>query len=232
MTAPAIGDYGWSQRIPSEEAFLLAPLAQLLPAAQGPQGPLRVLDLGCGNGWLSGWLAGRGFQVVGVDPSASGIAEARRAHPQLRFEPLIATPQLLETLGEAPFDLVVSLEVVEHCYAPRDWAAAAFSALRPGGQLIVSTPYHGYLKNLALAATGQLDAHFTALWDGGHVKFWSRRSLGQLLVEAGFELEAFRGAGRLPLLWKSMLLRARTNEPAALRTASKQLAGNGNGPSS
>ncbi|MCP9849798.1 methyltransferase domain-containing protein [Cyanobium sp. Morenito 9A2] len=202
----SVGDYGWSTRIPTEEAFLLAPLAQLLPSSAGPHGRLRLLDLGCGNGWLSGWLAARGFQVVGVDPSASGITEARRAHPELRFEPLAASPQLLHQLGEAPFDLVVSLEVVEHCYAPRDWAAAAFSALRPGGQLIVSTPYHGYLKNLALAGTGQLEAHFTALWDGGHIKFWSRRSLGQLLTEAGFEQLEFRGAGRLPWLWKSMVL--------------------------
>jgi len=103
----------------------------------------------------------------------------------------------------------VSTEVVEHCYAPRLWASAAFTALRPDGLLIGSTPYHGYLKNLALATTGKLDAHFTALWDGGHIKFWSRRTLSSLLVEAGFEIVAFRGAGRWPWLWKSMLIAAR-----------------------
>lgn len=103
----------------------------------------------------------------------------------------------------------MSTEVVEHCYAPRLWASAAFTALRPGGLLIGSTPYHDYLKNLALATTGKLDAHFTTLWEGGHIKFWSRRTLSSLLVEAGFEIVAFRGAGRWPWLWKSMLIAAR-----------------------
>jgi len=75
--------------------------------------------------------------------------------------------------------------------------------------LIVSTPYHGYLKNLALAVTGKLDAHFTALWDGGHIKFFSRSTLEQMLREEGFDVQAFVGAGRWPFLWKSMLMKAR-----------------------
>jgi SAM-dependent methyltransferase len=62
--------------------------------------------------------------------------------------------------------------------------------------------------NGALAFTGKLDAHFIALWDGGHIKFWSRRTLTSLLEEAGFETVAFRGAGRCPWLWNSMLLAA------------------------
>jgi len=127
----------------------------------------------------------------------------------LPFHQAIASPEAIEALALGPFDLVVSTEVVEHCYAPRQWAAGAFTALRPGGLLIASTPYHGYLKNLALAASGKLDGHFTALWDGGHIKFWSRRTLSTLLTDAGFEPIAFRGAGRWPWLWKSMLIAAR-----------------------
>ena len=72
---------------------------------------------------------------------------------------------------------------------------------------IISTPYHGYLKNLVLALSGRLDAHFTALWDGGHIKFWSKRTLRILLEEVGFEKIAF-GVGRIPLLAKSMIVTA------------------------
>ena len=64
----------------------------------------------------------------------------------------------------------------------------------------------GYLKNLALAISGKSDDHFTALWDYGHIKFWSKRTLTQLLQEAGFQVTQFRGAGRLPYFWKSMVL--------------------------
>jgi 2-polyprenyl-6-hydroxyphenyl methylase/3-demethylubiquinone-9 3-methyltransferase len=77
------------------------------------------------------------------------------------------------------------------------------------GYLIVSTPYHGYLKNLALSLFGAWDGHHTALWHGGHIKFWSRRSLTTLLAQNGFEVVTFTGVGRLPFLWKCMILVAR-----------------------
>ncbi|MFN3682011.1 MAG: hypothetical protein ACK4VP_08235, partial [Nitrospira sp.] len=74
-----------------------------------------------------------------------------------------------------------------------------------GGVAIVSTPYHGYWKNLALALSGKMDAHFTALWDHGHIKFWSIRTLRQLLQEAGFSEIRFLRVGRIPPLAKSMI---------------------------
>lgn len=204
-----IPDFGWGDAISHTEAYLLHPLKRLLPSPTHRDNHARVLDIGCGNGWLCGWLAGQGFTVVGVDPAPSGICEARKKHAHIRFEILPATPALLHQLNEPPFDIVVSLEVVEHCYTPREWAQAAFSCLKPGGWLICSTPYHGYWKNLALALSGKMDSHFTALWDGGHIKFWSRRTLMCLLREAGFQELSFVGAGRIPWLWKSMLLKAR-----------------------
>ena len=79
-------------------------------------------------------------------------------------------------------------------------------ATRPGGRFICTTPYHGYLKNLAISLTNKWDDHITPFWDGGHIKFWSRKTLGRLLTEAGFTNLQFRGAGRLPYLWMSMVM--------------------------
>jgi hypothetical protein len=107
------------------------------------------------------------------------------------------------------FPLVVSLKVVEDLYDPRLFAANLFALVEPGGHAIISTPYHGYFKNLALAAFGRFDGHFTVLWDGGHIKFWSVRTLGILLREAGFaEIDLLR-VGRIPSLAKSMIALAR-----------------------
>ena len=103
----------------------------------------------------------------------------------------------------------MSLEVVEHVYAPRDYARCVASLLQPRGLAIISTPYHGYWKNLALALTGKLDGHFTALWDHGHIKFWSVRTLTQLLEETGLKVERVYRVGRFPVLAKSMILVAR-----------------------
>lgn len=74
---------------------------------------------------------------------------------------------------------------------------------------MISTPYHGYWKNLALALAGKMDDHFTALWDHGHIKFWSVRTLDALLEEAGFVDVCFERVGRVPALAKSMVAVAR-----------------------
>ena len=82
--------------------------------------------------------------------------------------------------------------MVEHLYQPRLFAANWFPVPEAGRS---STPYHGYLKNLILAATGKMDAHFPALWDCGHIKFRSRVALTELLRESGFQDVQFRGCG-------------------------------------
>lgn len=166
----------------------------------------RVLDVGCGNGYTAGQFLARGCEVVGVDLSESGIAQARAAYPKARFEVLPADDRLLENLRNEPFDIVVSTEVIEHLYAPRPYVRGCFSALRAGGRFICSTPYHGYLKNLLIALTGRTVAHADPLWEGGHIKLWDRATLSQLFEEAGFINLQFRGAGRLPYLWMTMVM--------------------------
>jgi 2-polyprenyl-6-hydroxyphenyl methylase/3-demethylubiquinone-9 3-methyltransferase len=60
-----------------------------------------------------------------------------------------------------------------------------------------------------MALTGKMDSHFTALWDHGHIKFWSLRTLRILLIEAGFAGVTFLRVGRSPALAKSMIAIAR-----------------------
>jgi 2-polyprenyl-6-hydroxyphenyl methylase/3-demethylubiquinone-9 3-methyltransferase len=166
----------------------------------------RVLDVGCGSGYTCGEFRKRGCYAVGVDLSESGIAVARAAFPDCRFEIASADSDFLGQLNEEPFDVIVSTEVVEHLYDPRSFMRACFAALKPGGRLICTTPYHGYLKNLVIALAGRWDTHADPLWDGGHIKLWSRRTLSQLLRESGFQELRFSGAGRLPGLWMTMVM--------------------------
>jgi 2-polyprenyl-3-methyl-5-hydroxy-6-metoxy-1,4-benzoquinol methylase len=166
-------------------------------------GKARVFELGCGNGSVANVLTKHGWDVTGVDPSTEGIARALESYPSLKLFSGSAYDNLQECYGAFP--VVTSFEVVEHVYFPREYAATLFSLCESGGTVIISTPYHGYLKNLALALTGKMDAHFTALWDYGHIKFWSMKTLTQLLQEAGFENIRFIRVGRIPVLAKSMI---------------------------
>lgn len=184
-------------------------------------GARRIVDIGCGNGALCRELASRGYEVVGCEPSADGVRVAQRAAPELVFHQLGVDDEP-SAVGTESFDVAIATEVIEHLVRPRNLPRFAKQVLRPGGHLIISTPYHGYLKNLFLALTNKWDAHLNPFWDGGHIKFWSRKTLSQLLNEAGFRVIRFIGAGRVPFLWKSMIVVAqkpqapdkRANEPA------------------
>jgi 2-polyprenyl-6-hydroxyphenyl methylase/3-demethylubiquinone-9 3-methyltransferase len=184
-------------------AYLLPILKQLL---EGMHPGSIVVDAGCGNGSLLDGLGRPDWEMHGLEISESGLTQARASFPQIQFHRADLTKDLsmLPLIGKC--DVVISTEVIEHTFLPRVFAKNCYRLLKPQGTLIVSTPYHGYLKNLALAVSGRSDDHFTALWDYGHIKFWSKRTLTQLLQEAGFQVTQFRGAGRLPYFWKSMVL--------------------------
>jgi 2-polyprenyl-3-methyl-5-hydroxy-6-metoxy-1,4-benzoquinol methylase len=169
-----------------------------------------VLDLGCGNGSLTAYFARHGFAITGLDHSRTGIDLATRRYPETRF----ARHDLADALPKQHvkrYDAVVSVEVIEHLLLPRKLLESARNALRPGGLLIISTPYHGYWKNLALALTNRFDAHWHPLRDYGHVKFFSRRTLSQLISEEGFTDLDYSTVGRIPALARSMIVSAKSS---------------------
>jgi len=155
-------------------------------------------------------LSKLGHSVVAVDPSPSGIRLAREAYPHIRFAERSAYDDLAREFGT--FDAVISLEVIEHCDRPRQFADTVLSLLKPGGLAVISTPFHGYWKNLALALAGRFDSHWSPLWDGGHIKFWSEGTLRTLLEERGFAGVHFLRVGRIPPLAKSMIAVARKSK--------------------
>lgn len=185
------------------QGYLWPPIIKWLEKNGGGQTKKRVFEIGCGNGAFANHMTKLGYHVTGVDPSESGIAHANKAFPNLFLELGSADDPLVDRYGLFP--IVLSLEVVEHCYFPSHFARNLYEMLEKDGIGIFSTPYHGYLKNLALAVTGRMDQHFDALSEGGHIKFWSMKTLRKLLENAGFQDIHFLRVGRLPFLAKSMI---------------------------
>jgi len=128
-----------------------------LPAIEKlmPAGKHKILDAGCGNGYVANWLSEKGHQVWGSDYSESGVEMAQTNFPDLTFfqADLIAGPPKIVPVGG--YDGIVTLEVIEHLFDPEKFLANLLTALKPGGFLILTTPYHGYVKNLALSVMNQ-----------------------------------------------------------------------------
>jgi 2-polyprenyl-3-methyl-5-hydroxy-6-metoxy-1,4-benzoquinol methylase len=119
-------------RDPSEGAYVESYAALVLPLTHG-----RVLDLGCGHGYLTCRIADRSevADVVGIDQ----IRDFRCAHPKVRFitEDLAAAPVLPNG-----FDVVIATEFIEHLSQPAFEALLPriASALASGGRFVGSTP--------------------------------------------------------------------------------------------
>lgn len=169
----------------------------------------RVCDLGCGNGRFALSLSQSGYEVVGVDGSRAGIDLARSMADARICEFICAN--IDESLPgrilpvQAPFDVVVSCDVIEHMFRPGTLIEVAYKLLRPTGTLVLATPYHGYIKNLAICVCDKWDAHHGVHWDGGHIKFFSVSTLRRMVLDHGFEDACFRFFGRMPYLWKNMI---------------------------
>jgi 2-polyprenyl-6-hydroxyphenyl methylase/3-demethylubiquinone-9 3-methyltransferase len=186
---------------------------------------VRVLDAGCGDGNFTASVAEAGFQMFGLDQSSGGIAKATQRYPHIRFFSGSVYDDFRFRCGVDAFDAIIAVEVIEHLYSPQQFVRRVHEALSPGGVFIVTTPYWGYAKNIILALSNRMDRALTALWEGGHIKHWSFKTLRKLLEIHGFEYVAFHGVGRrIPYCWSGMVIVVRKpmnpegNRPVSVNT--------------
>jgi SAM-dependent methyltransferase len=107
----------------------------------------RVLDLGCGHGWLAGEYAARGAAVVGVDGSAALLERARAEHPAARFVEADLVQGLPADLLDPPFDAVVAHMVVMDVPDLTDLFADVARALTRDGVFVASLLHPAYFSH-------------------------------------------------------------------------------------
>ena len=160
---------------------------------------LGILDIGCGGGLLCEPLARLGARVTGIDAAAESVAAAAEhaAGSNLAIEYLAATPESLAASGRC-FDVVISMEVVEHVDDVAEFLAACDGLLRPGGVMLLST-LNRTLKSLALAKVG---AEYVLGWVPRGTHDWRRfvrpSELARGLRRRGLAMTDMRGMSYEP----------------------------------
>jgi 2-polyprenyl-3-methyl-5-hydroxy-6-metoxy-1,4-benzoquinol methylase len=166
----------------------------------------RVLDMGCGEGRFAAELARIGARPVGIDVVAEPLRRARERDPELDLRQM--TAEGAWPLEDASFDAVWAGEVIEHVADTAGWLSEARRVLRSGGSLLLSTPDHGRLLMLRWAlAPRAFEAHFDPRID--HLRFYTRRTLTELLEDFGFQDVEVRRAGGPPGARRALLASAR-----------------------
>jgi SAM-dependent methyltransferase len=128
-------------RKPYAEPRMLREFGAALGVLQAHQPRGAVLDLGCGPGWTSLFLARAGYEVVGVDISGRMI-EIARARAEAEGSVATFAVQDMEelSLGRRDFDAVLLFDALHHCPGHVEVLRRACAHLRPGGHLLLLEP--------------------------------------------------------------------------------------------
>lgn len=182
-------EYFWNEYLPSVGAAggqvdcealdqRYAPMLRLLAQA-APKGG-RLLEVGTGAGLFLKAAARAGWTTSGIELSSDGALFAQRLGLDVRQE---SAERM--SFPPASFDVVTMFEVIEHLFDPGPVLASVRRALRPGGQLVMTTPNFDALSRRALGV------NWAVISPLEHLYYFTARTLGSLLERNGFPHVAF-----------------------------------------
>jgi len=176
-----------------------------------------VLDIGCGNGLLLYQFRDSFKKLVGLEYSSTRLRQAAANLRGLDFRPVCGSAENMTEIESGSIDQIVTADTIEHI--PDVYAAAAEMrrVLRPGGRLVINTPNIAFAKKRLVLLLGRLFPSTSqsneglgsdVLFDGGHLHYFTFRSLALLLERAGFRISRRTGFGQLGRVhgyWPSLL---------------------------
>lgn len=152
---------------------------------------LTVLDAGCGTGEFTEYLCELGFNAFGVDLSTSALSKARKRSLSDRYVEASLHNSL--PFADNSFDAIWFSEVIEHILDVHSCVAELNRLLKTNGVLIITTPYHGLIKNL-LITLFNFNNYFSPYTS--HIRFFSKETIHMSLENAGFRIVRTEYLGR------------------------------------
>jgi SAM-dependent methyltransferase len=172
----------WAEKEEAEQSYWeieyadrLQTFTEILSKSTG-----KLLDVGCGGGWLLSYAKARGWDVVGIEPSQAMWERASRHAPVF-----LGTFPEVDLHKHVPFDAVHLKLVMEHVSEPMKVLRAVRDVLRPGGAVVVQVPND--FNPAQLAARDLLHKEPWWVVHPVHVNYFTFESLERTLRRAGFE---------------------------------------------
>ncbi len=158
-----------------------------------PQKAELVLDVGCGNAWLAEALLPKGKTVLSMDISTANPQKALQRFPSERHIGLVADAYHLPILPGS-LDAIVTSEIMEHVPDPKLFIEKLTAALKPGGVLVITTPYDEQRQyHLCVHCNRPTPSH-------AHLHSFSEANIGEFIPESiGYETRAFHNTYLLRL---------------------------------
>lgn len=150
----------------------------------------RVLEVGCGSGYVSRHLVERGNQVVGIDIDPEAVAAARQVLDEVHCCDLDVVDA--SSLVRGPFDVIILADVLEHVRHPDRVLADLLGLLTDDGRVLLSIPNVAHVDVRLMLLLGEWRYQPLGLLDDSHLRWFTRRSVSELLCTAGLEPVAVR----------------------------------------
>lgn len=167
-------DYSEESSLPAEKEEIRRLHENILSAI--PPDAEWVLDVGCGGAWLAKELAPAGRKVISMDISDINPIRALKKIPAPNHFALVADVFELP-LKEDSIDCIIASEIIEHVPDPQRFLLALFAVLKPGGKLIVTTPYNEFIRTSLCIHCNRLTPH------NAHLHSFTEQSIRKILPE-------------------------------------------------
>ena len=144
----------------------------------------RILDTGCGHGYFLEVAKEKGWEVFGTELSDLAITDCESKGIQMHKGVLTNS-----TYGDGYFDVIISIEFIEHINHPQTYVAQLKRILRPGGQVYVTTPNFNSLLRY------KLKSEYDVISYPNHLSYFTSKTLQYLFESNGFKKQSIYTSG-------------------------------------